>query len=203
VVAQGVGSGHETWVLGFGGILQNGSVLQQANAAAAIRLLGGSERLVWYHPGAADVADAAVDRPRGLVLPGWFQPLVTLLAFGVVLLALVRGRRLGRVVTEPLPVVVRASETTEGRGRLYRRANDRARAVEILRAGTVRRLSKRLGLQRARVDDDVLVDAIGRATGLDPQRIRAVLLDPVEDDDAALIRCAQQLTELEDKVTHP
>ena len=30
-----------------------------------------------------------------------------------------------------------------------------------------------------------------------------VLLDPVEDSDAALIRCAQQLTELEDKVARP
>jgi hypothetical protein len=203
LVARGVGSGHETWLLGFGAILQNDSVLDQSNAAAAVRLLGRSDRLVWYHPGAADLADAATDRPRGLQLPEWFGPLVTLLAFGVGLLALVRGRRLGRVVTEPLPVVVRASETTEGRGRLYRRAHDRARSVEILRAGTVRRLSRQLGLGRAGVDDEALVDATARASGLEPQRIRAILLDPVEDSDAALIRCAQQLTELEDKVTHP
>jgi hypothetical protein len=203
MVARGVGSGHETWLLGFGAILQNESVLQQSNAAAAVRLLGRSERLVWYHPGAADLADAATDRPRGLQLPEWFGPLVTLLAFGVALLALIRGRRLGRVVTEPLPVVVRASETTEGRGRLYRRAHDRARSVEILRAGTVRRLSRQLGLGRTGVEGDALVDATARASGLPPERIRAILLDPVEDTDAALIRCAQQLTELEDKVTHP
>jgi hypothetical protein len=210
LVAQGLGSGHETWVLGFGGILQNESVVQQANAAAAIRLLGGSDRLVWYHPGAADAADAATGQPKGLRLPDWFDPLVTLLAFGVALLALIRGRRLGRVVTEPLPVVVRASETTEGRGRLYRRANERARSVEILRAGTIRRLSHRLGLprgvwgpERSGGDEESLVDATARASGLSPERIRAILLDPVDDSDAALLRCAQQLTELEDKVSHP
>ena len=46
----------------------------------------------------------------------------------VVLVALWKGRRLGPLVAEQLPVVVRASETVEGRGRLYRsrRARDRA-----------------------------------------------------------------------------
>ena len=97
---------------------------------------------------------------------------------------------------------MRASETTEGRGRLYRRAHDRVRSVEILRAGTTRRLSHQLGLGRSVVAPGALVDAVARATALEPQRIREILLDPVEDSDAALIRCAQQLTDLEDKVAH-
>lgn len=198
----GTGDGPQTWVLGFGGILQNDTIDEEANAAAAIRLLGGSERLVWYHPGDADVADAATAEPRGLQLPEWFSPIVTLLAFAVGLLALIHGRRLGRIVTEPLPVVVRAAETTEGRGRLYRRAHDRGRSVDILRAGTSRRLARRLGLGRAAVDPDALVDATSRATGLETDHVRQILLGPVEDTDAALIRCAQQLTDLEDKVAH-
>src|SRR5690606_41722785 len=51
----------------------------------------------------------------------------------VVLLAWWQGRRLGPLVTEPLPVVVRASETVEGRGRLYRSRRARDRAAEALR----------------------------------------------------------------------
>ena len=50
------------------------------------------------------------------------------LCLAVLLLALWKGRRIGPLVAEQLPVVVRASETVEGRGRLYRsrRASDRA-----------------------------------------------------------------------------
>lgn len=46
----------------------------------------------------------------------------------VLLVALWKGRRIGPLVAEELPVVIRASETVEGRGRLYRsrRARDRA-----------------------------------------------------------------------------
>ena len=54
-----------------------------------------------------------------------------------------RGRRLGPLVVEPLPVVVKAVESTQGRGRLYRRVRDRAHAAGILprpppRAGSPR-----------------------------------------------------------------
>ena len=56
-------------------------------------------------------------------------------------LALWRGRRLGPVVDEPLPVVVRAAETTEGRARLYRRAEGaRTGPPSSLRAATRPRL---------------------------------------------------------------
>ena len=78
----------------------------------------------------------------------WAGPASVLVGVAVVLLAVVRGRRLGRLVREPLPVVVRAIETTESRGRLYRRAGDRERAAAVLRAGTAQRLTARLALAR-------------------------------------------------------
>ncbi len=62
------------------------------------------------------------------------------LAVAVVLLALWRARRLGPVVPESLPVVVRAAEATEGRGRMYRRAGARDRAAGRLRAATRTRI---------------------------------------------------------------
>jgi len=49
------------------------------------------------------------------------------------LAALWRTRRLGPLVAEPLPVVVRASETVEGHGRLYRSRRSRGRAAAVLR----------------------------------------------------------------------
>ena len=57
-----------------------------------------------------------------------------------------RSRRVGPLVVENLPVVVRASETMEGRARLYERSNSRLHALDALRVGTVARLARTCGL---------------------------------------------------------
>ena len=49
----------------------------------------------------------------GELVPDWVAPVVWQLGVAVVLAAWWRARRLGPVVAEPLPVVVRAAETTE------------------------------------------------------------------------------------------
>ena len=54
-----------------------------------------------------------------------------LLGGAVLVLALVRGRRLGALVPADLPVVVRAVETTQSRAALYRRSADRGRAARL------------------------------------------------------------------------
>ena len=95
---------------------------------------------------------AMADDPRGftssvwdrVVASGWPALLVPVdqggLGLGLVqmlvavaVLALWRARRLGRVVEEPLPVVVKAIETTQRRGRLDRKARDRQHAAAALR----------------------------------------------------------------------
>ncbi len=72
--------------------------------------------------------------------------IVLQLCLVVLLLALWKGRRMGPLVAEQLPVVVRASETVEGRGRLYRSRRARDRAADALRTATLQRLLPRLGL---------------------------------------------------------
>lgn len=192
------GSGHELVLLGYRENMTNELIAQDDNAAVLVRALGHSPRLVWYVPGAADLADAAVAKDRGIGWPEWFRPLVWLLGTSVVLLALVRGRRLGRVVPEPLPVVVRAVETTENRGRLYRRAADHRRTGSVLQAGTRHRLGHRFGV-REQAPVEVLVRAVCSATGRPAQEIHRLLTEPVHDD-PSLLRLAQQLSDLEEQV---
>jgi hypothetical protein len=120
----------------------------------------------------------------------------------VVLLALARGRRLGRLVREPLPVVVRAAETAESRGRLYRRAGDRGRAAHILREGTSSRLARRLAVAPGAAPG-ILVHAVSTATGREQAEVAAILFGPDPPDDASLIHLAQQLTDLEERARHP
>ena len=143
-------SGHPPLtIVGSTAGFTNGTITDEDNAAIALRLLGGSPRLIWYQPGVADLAGSASDEGEdGGLLPAWLAPALALLATSLVVLALIRGRRLGRLVREPLPVVVRAVETTESRGRLYRRAQDRPRAAAVLRVATLDRLRSRLGLRR-------------------------------------------------------
>ena len=125
-----------------------------------------------------------------------------LLAVTVVLLALARGRRLGRLVREPLPVVVRAIETTESRGRLYRRSGDRARAAAVLRSGTHDRLIRRLALGPRRRPGCAGARRVGGHRARSPE-VADILFRPAPPDDPALIHLAQQLTDLEERVRHP
>jgi hypothetical protein len=203
VILRATTSQPETVVLGSTVSILNATVAEASHAALAIRALGASPRLVWYVP---SVSDLQAPGPYGEPSPGddrgvpeWFGPGVLLVAVVFVLFAVARGRRLGRVVTEPLPVVVRAVETTEARGRLYRRASDRERAANSLRAGTRSRLAGRLGVPR-QAPKEILVAATARSTGLDPSSVAAVLDGPVPQSDHALVLLAEQLAHLEESV---
>lgn len=193
----------ETVVLGSADALTNARVGEASHAAIGLRALGGTARLVWYLPDISDldVPDGSGNlRPSDRGIPEWFGPATLLLGLAFIAFALARGRRLGRIVTEPLPVVVRAVETTEARGRLYRRAGDRERAASSLRAGTVQRLAARLGLPSATADE--VVAAVARTANREASQIRALLDGPTPTNDRDLVLLAEQLAHLEENVRH-
>src|SRR5699024_8060897 len=111
------------------------------------------------------------------------------------------ARRLGRVVTEPMPVVVRSAETTLGRGRLYRRAGDHRHAAAGLRAGCAGRVATRPGVPRS-APAETLVAAVARASGRAEQQVGELLYGPPPATDAELIRLTRELDTLESEV-HP
>ena len=188
----------ETLLVGFAPALTNERVTREDNAAVSLRLLGSSPRLIWLIPSGADTATgSAADRRSPW--PQWSTPVALVLAGGTVLLALVRGRRLGRVVPEPLPVIVRAAETTESRGHLYRRSRDRARTAAILREGTRTRLRRRFGIART-APPDSLVDAVAASTGEPRERILRLLSDSEPGSNADLVALGTDLEALEGKV---
>ena len=191
-------TGPEVDVLGAPEILRNGTVTDAGNARVALRLLGQSERLVWYLPGAVDAASGPVSVADDGI-PDWFAPALLGIGTAVVVLALWRGRRLGRLVTEPLPVVVPASETTRSRGRLYRVSRDRARATAILRDASTRRLTTLVGLPSG-TSVAIVVRAVAQATGRSPGEVGATLAGPPPTDDATMVEIAGRLEELEERV---
>lgn len=182
-------------------LLTNAHIIDEGNAALALRLLGRNDTLVWYQATYEDTGVAPAEAGATLLdlVPGPSAHLLWL-AGAVLLMAIVwRGRRLGPVVGEPLPVIVRSGEATLGRARLYRRGHAHGHAAAALRAGTADRLARRTGLPRSASGTQV-VDAICRATGRHAADVSALLYGPPPADDAALVRLTQMLDQLESEV---
>jgi hypothetical protein len=196
-------AGGTTTLAGGGDFMTNQRLAEDGNAALALNLIGTGKPVTWLvppdNPPAGELAG-----PEGKSLTELMPasiPWALLMAFlTVVLTAFWRGRRLGPVVVERLPVVVRASETVEGRGRLYRARRARDRAADSLRAGTIDRLTPRLGLASG-ADRHEVVAALAVRTGLDPQEVGGALYGPPPAGDEALVALAGYLDSIERKVS--
>jgi len=187
--------GQTVWLLGLGSALQNGTIATKGDAALALNLLGAHRTLIWYVSSYADLQDGGASSFAELT-PGWVPPLVVMLGLAGVAAAVWRGRRFGPVVVENLPVVVRASETMEGRARLYSRARARLHALDALRIGTVERLAKAIGLPRTATVAEV-TDAVAALAGRDRTAVSALLLDRNPASDSELVLLSDQLLKLE------
>lgn len=198
--AEAAPAARTVTVLGAPDVLTNGALAEEGNAALALGLLGANPRLLWFLPG-AEGPPVGQERSLGeLVAPGWLWG-VAQLGVAAILVALWRARRLGPVVTEPLPVVVRSAETVEGLARLYRRAGAREHAAETLRVATRARLAPLLGL--GRVDRDgaaALVAAVAARTGRPAAEVDTLLYGPAPLDDRLLVELANGLDACEEEV---
>ncbi len=191
--------GRTTTALDALAVLTNAALPREGNAALALAVLGQTDTLVWYLPSPAD-ADRAADAPTlGDLTPPWVTPGVVLLLVAALTAAVWRGRRFGPLVTERLPVTVRANETTEGRARLYAGARDAAHALDQLRRATRGRLERLLGLP-ARTDPLRVADAVAERLGADRARVRAILVDDRPRTDRDLVAAADRLRDLEASV---
>ncbi|MCX5263867.1 DUF4350 domain-containing protein [Streptomyces sp. NBC_00199] len=196
----------DTLVLGAPDILYNNRLDQQGNASLALQLLGSRSHLVWYLPSLADTTATDPDDEKSFLdlLPsGWLWGTLQLF-FAAALAALWRARRFGPLVTEKLPVAIRASETVEGRARLYRKADARDRAAAALRSTVRTRLAPLLGVPVPQAHaPEALIPALTAHLHGNGQSLHSLLFGPPPGDDAALIALANQLDALEREVRRP
>jgi hypothetical protein len=189
--------GHVT-VLGSTAILSNERLDELGNAALGIRTLGSSRDLVWYLPSVADLDTSGSPKTLDELAPAWARFLGLWLAL-VALAAIVwRGRRHGPLVFEPLPVVVKAVETAEGRARLYQDSHAVEQARDNLRAGTLVRLARKLRLGPGATADEA-AEATARFLGRPPHDIKQ-LLDERPGTESRLMAWSQELDALEKEV---
>ena len=192
------GGGRTVTLLGSGVPLTNADLAHHGNAALALNLLRGGPRIVWLVP-SPPAATVAGQKSLLQVIPGPAYLVALQLFVAAGLAALWRTRRLGPLVAEPLPVVVRASETVEGHGRLYRSRRSRGRAATILRDAARLRITARLALP-GDTDAGAVCAAVAAHTGREPDAVRAILYGPAPRDDAALVTLGQDIDALEEEV---
>jgi len=176
-------------------VFTNDEIATWGNAALALNLLDTTDTVVWYLP---TLADVPVTGPPslGALTPGWVTPALVLLVVTAVAAMVWRGRRFGPLVAENLPVVVRASETMEGRARLYARGNNRLRAIDAIRIGALTRMALAAGLPRTAPLDQV-IRTVAALTGRSPDSVHATLVGEVPHNDAALMALSAAITDLE------
>jgi hypothetical protein len=192
--------GRTITLVGSGLFLQNSNIDRQGNAALTLGLLDAHADVVWLVPDAIAPASTSADRVGvSDLLPDRLQWAIVQLLVAVIVIALWRGRRFGRLVYEELPVVVRQSETVLGRARLYRRSRSLGRAADALRAGARDRLGQRLGLG-VRPEQPALVQAVAGRSVQPPAAVESLLYGSTPVDDHALVTLAHALTALEQEV---
>lgn len=188
-------------VIGTPRTFTNAELASDGNAALALNLIGTHLELVWYLPQFENSSTSANSDGPPLVPPD-VRYVAWALAFAAFVVALWRGRRLGPVVAEPLPVIVHAAETTEGRARLYRRSRARDRAAAALRESAIGKLYKAHGIPR-RAEPAAVVTTVAARTGRDPAMLYELLYGWPPVDDAALMSLSQQLDLLTQEVRRP
>lgn len=195
-------SGRGVVLAASGAFMTNRRLDEDGNAALAMNLAGADTDLRWLVPPDGQ-AQAVPPAGRGdslaELVPAQVPWAVATLGLALLLTALWRGRRLGPVVVEPVPVVVRAAETVEGRGRLYRAHRAREQAARSLRSAALSRIAALLrGV--GTTTPGRIVDIVSARIGQDAREVERLLYGPVPADDRALVRLADDIDALERRV---
>ncbi|MFG1906169.1 DUF4350 domain-containing protein [Kribbella sp. NPDC048928] len=189
-------------VVGAQAAFSNDQLADDGNAALALNLIGTHRDLTWYLPQLESDSYATGDDQGAPLIPPDVRYIGWALAFAVLVMAIWRGRRLGPVVPERLPVIVHAAETTEGRARLYRRSRARDRAAAALRESALGQLHKAHGIPR-RADPSAVVATVAAHTDLDPAMVYEMLYGLPPGTDADLMSLSDALDVLTQEVRHP
>lgn len=198
-----VRAGRTITILGSGLLMSNSLLAQEGNAALALNLLNAHRVIVWLTP-EPTIARPPPPTSKGKqagpsLIPGTAWLVVLQLGVALALAAAWRARRFGPLISEHLPVVVRASETVEGHARLYQSRRARDRAAQALRDDMLGRMRPALGLA-ADAPADAVADGLASRSRHSDEQILVTVYGPAPGTDADLVRLAASLDELEREV---
>ena len=168
------------------------------NAALALYATGRGSEVAFYN---AENADSFNSDQQLKPYPSWLVPLMWQFGLLALVWAFIVGRRQGRIVNEPLPVVAQGTETTMGRAGLYQRARASEHSGRILRIATIIRLGRRLGIA-PNADATLVVQTVSMACNRTAKEIEYILYGPAPASAVELTQLSQALEQLEEEVKH-
>ena len=168
------------------------------NAALALYATGRGSEVAFYN---AENADSFNSDQQLKPYPSWLVPLMWQFALLALVWAFIVGRRQGRIVNEPLPVVAQGTETTVGRAGLYQRARASEHSGRILRIATIIRLGRRLGIS-PNADATLVAQTVSMACNRTAKEIEYILYGPGPASAVELTQLSQALEQLEEEVKH-
>ena len=168
------------------------------NAALALYATGRGSEVAFYN---AENADSFNSAQKLKPYPSWLMPLMWQFGLLALVWAFIVGRRQGRIVNEPLPVVAQGTETTVGRAGLYQRARASEHSGRILRIATIIRLGRRLGIS-PNADATLVTQTVSMACNRTAKEIEYILYGPEPASAVELTQLSQALEQLEEEVKH-
>lgn len=186
-------------VFGAPDAFTNRHITAEGNASLALSLFGQEQDLIWYTPSGMDTVSSEEWASPWDFMPDWVDLLAWWLLLCAALLLVVAGRRHGPVVVEPLPVEVPASESAEGRGRLYQQADAAQEAARTLRSAHLLRLTRLLRLGPG-TPEQTVIGAVAGQTGGSPVEIARTLDAGPISGNSEMVGYAQRLAALEDEI---
>jgi hypothetical protein len=186
---------------GGASFLTNALIGADDNAVLAAALLAPDPgtRVAVVRPDFAVARGARDRRSLSDMIPSQVKWGLAQLLFAFVLMALWRGRRVGRPVREMQPVRLAASELVVAVGQLYQRTGAIRRAAELLRADLRRGLSRRLGVPET-LEPEAFAEAAAARAATDVNELRELLGGPLPASPAELVTMAQRAAHVRDAV---
>ena len=178
--------------------LRNRAISEGGNAALAINAIGRTPKVAWYSPTRTDTPTGT--STQEMLTSPYLMPAFLMVIAACLLAGLARGRRLGPLTSERLPIEVPASETLIGKARLMRSQRAYEHAAQALRSSTASRIATALGVAHT-ADREALTHAMEQR-GLPASRCSALLWGPPPTSEKALIRLANDLDALEKEIRH-
>ena len=169
----------EGTIVGLGGLtpFTNEHLDDADDVVLAWSLLGNTQGVVVGDP------VAGPPPPSGGIwslLPPTARAIVLQLALAVLVLAVARGRRLGKPVEEELPAPIPASELVDATAELYRGSRAAGHAAGLLRDGFRTRVGRRIGHVG---ESAALSDAVASSTGEPEELVTSLLTRPVANEE--------------------
>ncbi len=193
-----LGHGNLT-VLGSPDWLSNRGLAQQGNAALTIGATATHSHVVYLYPG--QPASTGEDSGGNLLalVPSWFRVLLLWTLPVLLALALWRGRRLGPLAVERLPVIVPPIESVIGRAGLMQRSSSREATLHTLRTAALLRIARSLVLPGTARPPDICT-AAAQATGRPVEQVEYALLFAQPRTNPALVELSQTIATIESEV---